>query len=155
MRTVVQQRHIPKAISALTGMGRPDYVDIFTVTAEDAAAESVEEWARAVVEGAVGLAGQFVWRVLLGLDLGSRSSPDRVGGWRIAERGPDWVRLEADSWFMTPHLVFSIDGEDLSVATLIRYDRSIAPVIWGPISLSHRQALPSLLRRAVRLSRDG
>jgi len=36
----------------------------------------------------------------------------------------------------------------VSVATFIRYDRPMAAVIWPPLSIGHRQAMPGLLRLA-------
>lgn len=150
MTTVLQQRNVPDAIRSLSTLDSPDYVDLFTVTTREAAEKSPEQWARAGVEDAAGLAGQFVWRVLLGLRLERRSSPDHVGGWRIADRGDSWIRLEAASWFLTAHIVVHVDDGEVSVATFIRYDRPIAALVWPPVSIGHRQAMPGLLRNAVR-----
>jgi hypothetical protein len=150
MPTVVQQRNVPEAIRSLSTLPKPDYVDLFTVTTSAAADRSPEQWARAGVEDAAGLAGQFVWRVLLGLRLGRRPSPDHVGGWKIGDRGDSWIRLEAASWFLTAQIVVQVDGGQVSVATFIQYDRRMAALVWPPLSIGHRQAMPGLLRRAVR-----
>jgi len=146
---VVQQRDVPAAICSLTTMASPDYVDVFTVTASEAAGASAQQWARAGIEAAAGDAGQFVWRVLLGLRLERQPSSDRVGGWKIADRGDSWIRLEAASWFLTAHLVFQADDQGVTVATFIRYDRPLAAFDWRPLSVGHRKAMPSLLDRAV------
>jgi hypothetical protein len=146
---VVQQRDVPAAIRSLTTMPSPDYVDAFTVTTNNAAGASPEQWARAGIEEAAGEAGQFVWRVLLGLRL-ERQPSDRVGGWKIADRGDNWIRLEAGSWFLTAHLVFQADDQGVTVATFIRYDRPLAAFVWPPLSVGHREAMPGLLRRAAR-----
>ncbi len=61
MPTVVQQHNVPEAIRFLSTLASPDYVDLFTIATDGAAARSPEQWARAAVEAA-GLAGQFVWR---------------------------------------------------------------------------------------------
>jgi hypothetical protein len=113
--TVVQQRNVPEAIRSLSTMARPDYLDLFTVTTDDAAGGSPEQWARAGVEVAAGLLGQFVWRVLVGLRLERRPSPHHVGGWKIADRGDNWIRLEAASRFLTAHLVVRVDDGEVSV----------------------------------------
>jgi hypothetical protein len=147
---VVQQRDVPAAIRSLTAMASPDYVDVFAVTTSKAASASPEQWARAGIEEAAGDAGQFVWRVLLGLRLERRPSSDRVGGWKIADRGDRWIRLEAGSWFLTAHLVVQADDREVTVATFIRYDRPLAAFVWPPLSVGHRKAMPGLLRRAVR-----
>jgi len=151
--TVFQQPNIPEAIRSLSTLTSPDYVDLFTITTDGAAGRSPEQWARAGVEDAAGLAGQFVWRVLCGLRLARRPSPDYVGGWKIADRGDSWIRLEAVSWFMTVQLVVQVDDAQLSVATFIRYESPMASLVWPPLSAGHRSAMPGLLRQAVRATR--
>jgi len=148
--TVFQQHSVPDAIRSLSGLARPDYVDLFTVGTSETAGASPEEWARAAVEAA-GLGGQVVWRVLCGLRLAWRPSPDVVGGWKIADRGDSWIRLEAASWFMTAHLVLEVDDGSLSVATFIRYDRPMAALVWPLLSAGHRMLMPGLLRSTVRV----
>ena len=151
--TVFQQPHAPRAIRSLSTLASPDYVDFFTITTDGAAGGSPEQWARAAVEDAAGLAGQFVWRVLCGLRLERRLSPDSIGGWKIADRGDSWIRLEAVSWFMTTQIVIQVDDAQLSVATFIRYDRPMAALAWPPLSAGHRLAMPGLLRQTVRATR--
>jgi len=150
--TVFQQRNVPQAIRSLSTMTSPDYVDLFTIKTHGAAGRSPEQWAHAAVDAA-GLAGQFVWRVPCGLRLERRPSPDYVGGWKIADRGDRWIRLEAASWFMTAHIVVQVDDGQLSVATFIRYDRPTAALVWPPLSAGHRVLMPGLLRQTVRAMR--
>jgi hypothetical protein len=90
-----------------------------------------------------------VWRVILGLRLAWQRSPEHVGGWKIASRGDSWITLEATSWFLSANIVLCVEAELLSVATIIRYDRPIAALIWPPVSIFHRQAMPGLLRQAL------
>jgi hypothetical protein len=151
MPAVVQQRNIPEAIRSLSGMDRPDYVDLFTVTTNGATEASAEQWTRTAIEDVAGLGGQLIWRGILGLRLESRPSTERVGGWTIAERGEHWIRLVASSWFLTAHLVFRLDDGHLSFGTFIRYDRSIASLVWGPASAVHRRLMPGLLAQTVAL----
>src|SRR5437764_118970 len=84
--TVLRQRNVPEAIRSLSTLAKPDYVDLFTVATVAAADRSPEQWARAAIEDAAGLAGQFIWRVVLGLRLERRPSLDHVGGWKIGDR---------------------------------------------------------------------
>jgi hypothetical protein len=151
MASVTQQRTIPEAIRRLGGMDRADYIDLFTVTTDDAGSASPEQWSRTAIEDAADLGGQFIWRGVLGLRLVSPPATERVGGWKIADRGEDWIRLEASSWFLTAHLVLRVDDEHLSTGTFIRYDRPIAALIWAPLSAIHRRLMPGLLRQTVRL----
>jgi hypothetical protein len=151
MASVIQQRNIPEVIRGLSGMESPDYIDLFTVTTNRAADASPERWCRAAIEDVAGLGGQFIWRGILGLRLKSWPSTERVGGWKIADGGEDWIRLEASSWFLTAHLVTRLDDGHLSVGTFVRYDRPIAALIWVPASAVHRRLMPGLLRQTVRL----
>jgi hypothetical protein len=93
----------------------------------------------------------FVQRVLLGLRLQLRPSPDHLLGWKIADRGETWVRIEAASWFLTGHVVMQLDRGELSFASFIRYDRRLAAFVWPPVSLIHRQVALALVRAATRV----
>ena len=150
MSSVTQRRKIPEAIRSGSGMDRPDYVDLFTVTTDEATTASPEQWSRTAIEDAAGVGGQFIWRGVLGLRLKARPSSERVGGWKIAARGHDWIRLEASSRALTAHLVFRLEGKQLSAGTFIRYDRPIAALLWRPASAVHRRLMPGLLRQTVR-----
>jgi hypothetical protein len=168
MTTVVEQRNVPDTVRSLSTLAKQDYVDLFTVTAGTAADRSPEQWARAAVEDtagefavgrviadwvddAAGLAGQFVWRVLLGLRLEWRPSPAHVAGWKIVHRGDSWIVLEAASWFLTAQIVVQVGDGQVSFATFIRYDRPVAALVWPALSVGHRQAMPGLLRHAAKV----
>ena len=151
MLSVVQPRTIPESIRVLSGMDGSDYIDVFTVTTNGAADATPEQWFRTALEHVAGRGGQFIWRGVLGLRLKSRPSTDRIAGWKIADRGEDWIRLEASSWFMTAHLVTRLDDGQLFAGTFIRYDHPVAPLIWGPASAVHRRMMPGLLVKTVRL----
>jgi hypothetical protein len=150
MPIVFQQHDVPAVIRPRSSLARVDYVDLFTVVTDEAAGGSPEQWARAGLEDAAGLAGQFVWRVLCGLRLERRPSPDHVAGWKIADRGDSWIRLEAVSWFMTAQIVVQVDDGQVSVATFIHYDLPVAALVWPALSIGHRQAMPGVLRGMVR-----
>ncbi len=136
---------MPARILALSTMAEPDYVDLFTLTG-GVPGRSPEQWAKALFEDTAGRMGQFVWRVLLGLRL--KSAPGCVAGWEIGDRGADWIRLEARSWFLTGHLVVQADGDRVSLATFLRYDRPLAARVWPPLAKKHRSLAPDLLRDA-------
>ena len=144
------QRDIPEAIRRLDTLPNPDYVDLFTLTAPDATERSPEQWARAVIECVPMVRGFLVWRVILGLRLEQRSSPECLGGWRIADRGDSWIRVEAASWFMTAHLVLNVDEDRVSFATFVGYDRRVAALAWPRLAVVHRRAVPGLLRGAAK-----
>jgi hypothetical protein len=52
-------------------------------------AATPEQWSRTAIEDVAGLGGQFIWRGALSLRLKSRPSTERVGGWKIADRGEE------------------------------------------------------------------
>lgn len=148
--TARQQHDIPAAIRSLSTFDDPDYADLFALTTDDAAHTSPEQWARAAFEDVAGFQGQVIWRVMLGLRLKWRSSPDHVAGWRIADHTDRWIRLEARSWMLTGHLVMHVADEQVSLATFIRYDRPAAAWVWSRLSAIHRKVAPDLLRDAHR-----
>jgi hypothetical protein len=102
------------------------------------------------MEDASPLARFIIWQVLCGLRLESRPSADYVAGWKIADRGDSWMRIEAASWFMTAHAVILVEEEQVSVTLFICYDRPVGALIWPPLSVGHRFAMPGLLRHAAR-----
>lgn len=146
--TVVQQRNSPEAIRSLSTLESPDYVDLFIATANRATDKTPEQWARATVEGVHPWARFVAWRVLCGLRLEPRPSPDYLAGWRIADRGDGWIRMEASSWFMTAQIVFHVDEGHVSFATFVCYDKPMAALVWPAVSIIHRRAVPELLRYA-------
>ena len=158
--TVVGLTDIPDAIRRLATLSRPDYVDLFTITTSGATTSgattsgvtdrSAEEWARVALEGTpAGRSAPLLWR-LLGLRLGPTPSPHHVQGWKIADRGDDWIRIETSSWFMTAQAVVHVDDGRVSLALFLRYDRAIAALIWPPVSVVHRRGVPVILRQAVK-----
>jgi hypothetical protein len=147
--TVVGLHNIPEAIRSATTIGEPDYVDLCTVTTGDATNRSPEQWARAVLEETpLGRHARLLWQ-RLGLRLGPPGSLGYVQGWKIADRGDDWIRLETASSCMTAHAVCRVDDGQLSLALFLRYDQPIAALIWSPVSVLHRRAVPDLLRQAL------
>ena len=148
--TVVGLTNIPVAIRCLDTLGSPDYVDLFTATTTGATDKSAEAWARALLEHTpTGRAAPLLWR-RLGLRLGPTPSPDCIQGWKIADRGEDWIRIETRSWFMTAHAVVQVDDGHVSLALFVRYDRPIAALIWPPVSVLHRRGMPVILHQALK-----
>jgi hypothetical protein len=148
--TVVGLNNVPEAIRCLDTLASPDYVDLFTASTSGATDKSPEEWARAMLEDTpTGRSAPLLWR-RLGLRLGPMPSPDHVQGWKIADRGDGWIRIEATSWFMTAHAVLQVDEGQVSIALFVRYDQPIAAVIWPPVSVMHRREAPIMLRQALK-----
>jgi hypothetical protein len=144
---VVGMRDIPAAVRAASSLPDADYADAFTLTTDLKA--TPEQWARAMFGDVPSVQARVIWRGLLGLRLSRGRSADTVAGWRVAERGEDWIRLEAASWFLTGNLVVHATDGRMSLGTFLRYDRGPARVIWPPASAVHRRLAPGLLRDAA------
>jgi hypothetical protein len=146
-------RGVPDTLRALDTIESPDYSDVVTGTVSETSGRTPEEWLRTMLEGVprgLLLAVPAIQRVALGLRLQMRPSPEHVVGWKIVERGEDWMRIEAASWFLTGHVIVHVEDGHLSFATFVRYDRLAAAIIWPPVSLIHRQAALMLVRAAAR-----
>lgn len=148
--TVRREATLPAALHSIAPPF--DYVDVFTMRNIPAVGASPERWARAGVEDAAGSMGQFVWRRILGLRLDGRPSPDRIGGWQIAGRADDWIRLEARSWCLTANILVQVGDAHVTIATFVRFDRAPAAIIWSRLAGAHRRAMPGLMRRAARIA---
>ncbi|SCF87463.1 DUF2867 domain-containing protein [Streptomyces sp. Cmuel-A718b] len=110
---------------------------------------TAELWARALFGDVPDPVERLIWQGLLGLRLSRGRSPGTVAGWRIAERGEDWIRLEAASWFLTGNLVVRAADGQVSLGTFLRYDHPLARAVWPPLSAVHRRLAPGLLRDAA------
>jgi hypothetical protein len=150
--TVRWQREVPEEICSLGALANADYADIVTASIDETPAEPeqvIQAALKSMPRGLL-LLIPFVQRVFLGLRLKLRPSPDRLLGWTIADRGENWVRIEAASWFLTGHVVIHVAEGQISFASFIRYDRRLAALVWPPISLIHRQVALALVRSAIR-----
>lgn len=146
------QREVPEAIRALDTLAEPDYTDVFTTLAREAPPRPVDRWFRSVMNDVPAGLRRFTFlaqRGLLGLRLDPRPASDRLIGWRFADGGDDWFRLEATSWMLTGHVVFRAEGRHLTFATFVRYDHPAARLVWPPVSLIHRQVGLALMRYAA------
>lgn len=138
---------VPDSLRSASSLPRIDYADAFTLTTGLSA--TPEGWARAMFGDTPDLAARLIWRGFLGLRLSQGAAPDTVAGWRIAERGQDWIRLEADSWFLNGNLVVRADGAGVSLGTFLHYRRPFGGLVWPPLSALHRRLAPGLLRDAA------
>jgi hypothetical protein len=141
--------HIPAAVRDASGITAPSYADRFRIGVGERREASAEAWARIILEGTpTGQSAPRLWR-LLGLRLGPTGSPDHVQGWEIAHREGHWVRLATASWAMSARAVVWLDDAEVSLALFVRVDRLPAAVIWPPVAVLHRRAVPVMLRQAV------
>jgi hypothetical protein len=121
-----------------------DYADHFTVATD--AVTTPERWARAMFGDVPSAAELLIWRGFLGLRLSRGRSPATVAGWWIGARGDEWIRLEAESWFLAANLVVRAAAGRVSLDTFVHYKRRVAHAVWPPLSAVHRRLAPRLLR---------
>jgi hypothetical protein len=147
------RRDVPDAIRVLGALANANYADVVTAAADEAPGATPEQLIQAGLDGVprgLLLFIPFVQRFFLGLQLKLRPSSDHLLGWKIVDRGENWMRIESASWFLTAHVVMHIDQEQMSFASFIRYERWPAMFIWPPVSLIHRQVALALVRSAIR-----
>ena len=162
---------LPSSVRALSSLRSIDYADYFTLSLKPHAASAAsaaenatpERWAGTMFGGSEPNATQqFIWGFLLGFQLvrsggGRARGPSAVAGtavvagWRVDGRGADWVRLRAQSWFLTGNLVVvrtAADGDRMVVAlaTFSQYDRWWGRVWWPVLTPLHRALVPMVLK---------
>jgi hypothetical protein len=95
---VVGLANMPETIRSLDTLDRTDYADLYTATTAGAKKRSPEQWARAAFEEspAAYRRASLAWG-LLRLRLGPSFVPDHVHGWKVADGGEDWIRMETAS----------------------------------------------------------
>ncbi|WBB68249.1 hypothetical protein [Micromonospora sp. WMMD812] len=143
----VGTENIPASVRALSSLPAIDYADLFSLSTDVNA--TPEQWARAMFGDVPTVAELLIWRVILGLRLSGGRSPATVGGWRIGDRGEDWIRLEAASWFLTGNLLVRTAEQRVSLATFLHYARPVGDTLWPPLSAVHRRLVPGVLRQAA------
>ena len=145
--SVVGAHNIPESVRALSSLPDIDYADHFTLSTD--ADATPEQWARAMFGDVPSATELLIWRVLLGLRLSRGRSLATVAGWQIGDRGDDWIRLEATSWFLTGNLLVQTADGRVSLGTFLHYDRRLGHGVWPPLSAIHRRLVPGLLRDAA------
>jgi hypothetical protein len=149
--TVVGVDDAPRDVLAVDTFEHPDYIDVFTSKTPRARDRSPEEWGRAILEESpLGRRwARLVWHAL-GLRLGPSRSPGYIHGWKIADRGDDWIRIETSGWWATGHAVCRVSDDSVTIALLLRYKHPLAPLLWGVVGRGHRMGVPGMLGQAVR-----
>ncbi|WP_218003244.1 hypothetical protein [Nocardia concava] len=149
--TAVQLHTIPAESRAYVTFAEPYYIDVFALPIDAVAQGSPEQWARALFEQAAGKGGQFIWGILLTMRLARPGTPGHVAGWRIGDRGPDWIRLEVEGWMLDGQLVVRAGERELIMVTAVRYPLPIGRPVWNVLSRVHRRLTPGLLANGFRI----
>ncbi|WP_078897955.1 DUF2867 domain-containing protein [Streptomyces rimosus] len=129
------------------------YASRFTAPVAGLPSRSPEAWARAVFEEAPAALQRCLyagWRGGLGLRLGPRRVPQHVLGWPITTTGPSSITLKAGSPLLTARNVLSVDGSVLTWSTFVHFTGRTGRAVWASAAPLHHQAVPFLLKRAIR-----
>ena len=145
--SAVGTHSIPESFRALSSLPEIDYADQFTLSAD--ADATPEQWARAMFGNVPSVAELLLWRGFLGLRLSRGRSSATVAGWQIGGRGERWIRLEADSWFLSANLLIQTAEGRVSLGTFLHYDRRLGQVVWPPLCAVHLRLVPGVLRGAA------
>jgi hypothetical protein len=143
---------MPEGILALDILADPSYTYVCEITTSATDRRSAEQWARAVFEGAPRLLRWFIvtgWIGGLGLRLGPRPSPSHVLGWMIVSTTPTTIVLGVESFVLSARLVVQVRDSQILHATLVRYTRRPARILWTAAAPIHRRLVPYLLGRAA------
>lgn len=140
-------REVPEDVRTLSTMSEPDYADMYSLATPGNA--TALAWARAMYEETLGDRGRFIFGRILGLKLAPVKAAGTVAGWRVAEQGDDWIRLEAEGNRVVGQILVLTANGRLSVTTFIQYVSRLGSATWTMWSILHRRAMPKLLRDAA------
>jgi len=146
---------MPDEIDARQDLVPANFSYACELTLDTATAQSAEQWARGVFEGAPRLLRWFIvtgWIVGLGLRLAPRRSRSHVLGWNIVSNSPEVIVLGVESFMLTARVVVRVRESTVVHATFVRYERAPARIVWPIAAVVHRRVIPFLLRNAATLT---
>jgi hypothetical protein len=127
---------VPEELRRLSTLPKPDYADFVTAVTTSAPRRSPEEWVVAFHRGAP----EWVRRLA--------RAPDDIAG-LVVGSGDGWALFEEVEPSMTTQYVCLVEGERVSLAFFIRYERRSAAFVWPLMSQIHRRVAVSILREIV------
>jgi len=143
----------PESALALVDFKEVSYSCAFEINVSSAMRHTAEQWLRGVQEGAPTPLRWFVvggWIAGLWLRLDLRSSTDNILGWRILSVTDRDAVIGAEGPALSGRQVLQVDDASVIHTTVVRYNRSLARVLWLVAEPIHVRVIPYLLRRAVK-----
>lgn len=141
VRGIVGADAVPDESLSRTTLPSIDYVDLFGARFD--AQASPEGWARALFGDVPTPGERLIWRGLLGLRL-QPPGAHVVAGWAVTGRGPDWIRLEAESDALVANLVVEAHGDSTTLTTALHYRSRLGALQWRVLAPVHRLLAPML-----------
>lgn len=150
VRRSVGPGSVDSGVLAMSALRHVGYADHFVLGHVTDRRSDPERWARMMFGDTPDLLERLLWSGILGLRIQRGRSAGTIAGWRIADRGHDWISLRAASRSICVVLVVRITDETVELATVVRYDRSRGRTVWLPVAFVHRRLAPMLLRSTAR-----
>ena len=142
---------VPDSILVTDTLGDLGYTCAFELTPRANDARSAPEWTRAILEGAPGPLRRFIvtgWIAILRLRLAPRPSADHVLGWKVLLDTANETVIGVEGATMSAHQVVHVQETRIVHATLIRYDRPVARLLWAVAAPIHVRVIPYLMDHA-------
>jgi len=154
MSTPVIAVPIPDELTVIAGLDRVDYADAFRAHAT--VDRTPEQYARLAVRSMPSSVMGLVWAAhrALGLRIGARGAPGRALGWQVVRSDERVFVMAASGPLMTPRVITSVAGGEVTVATLIRFESPAAAPIWAAIGPIHRAVERQLVERGASAASD-
>jgi hypothetical protein len=143
---------LPEAVQAVDTLPDPSYTCAFEIDVPLAGTRSAEEWLRAIMEDGPAPVRWFIlagWMAALRLRLGPRPSLNHVLGWKILSATPTEIVIGVEGATLSAHQVVQVQDAKAVHATIVRYDRPAARVLWAVAAPIHVRVIPYLMARAT------
>lgn len=140
---------VTAGMKAIDTLANPSYTVSFAVPVTKT--RTPEQWARAVFEAVSAGMRWYLrigWKYGLWLNLGPRSSPEHIAGWRILDSTSQVIILEAESPLLVAHNVIQVGNDFVRLTTSVRYERRLGRVLWSVAAPLHVRTIPHLMRHA-------
>jgi hypothetical protein len=147
----VRRIDVPDEILAVDTLGNPNYSCAFELTGPLTDTRSAEDWLRGILEDAAMPMRLFIltgWVAALRLRLGPRPSPDHILGWKILSARPAEIIIGVEGAVLSAHQVVQVKDGKVVHATIVRYDRPVANVLWAASAPIHVRTIPYLMKHA-------
>ena len=149
IRRAVGVADVPTQLAALVTLAGHHYIDAFTLEFRDADRWTAETWARAMFEDDRSLLERAATRGLLGVMLSRPAPRGRIGDYTIVASNSRTLRGDIESKLSADQVIVTVDADEVSLITAVRYRVPVARLTWAALSNLHRSFAPQVLRYAA------
>ncbi len=95
------------------------------------------------------------WKFVLLLRLAPRGTPGTVAGWTVVGSAtPASITLEVSSSLVSARKVVRVEGDRVTLATYVWYERTLGRVLWSALAPVHHRIEPLLITSAASRARS-